>query len=106
MYLDGEMISFARFWELIFWSRFKIHYCPVCESNLVVIKVNRIIESNSEDAKEFDLSIGSEGHLFGKVRVVWDEFKCRRCNVRYKLNEIKKYERELKKKRKRDKKTF
>ena len=38
-----------------FFVYFKKHYCPQCNSKLLRRKVSKIINANSEEAKNYDL---------------------------------------------------
>ena len=74
------------------------HYCPVCGEKLKIIKSSKIVNSNSEDAKNFDFSSpGGEGYMVGNVKFIWTEFFCSKCGKNYSTNEIYQVEKASKK---------
>ena len=45
-----------REWSRPFWVRFKKHHCPTCLNLLTTTTVSKIVNSNSEEAKNYDFS--------------------------------------------------
>ena len=72
------------------------HYCPYCHGGLQVKKKIQIVNSETEEAKNFDFST-SEGRLRGNIKFHWDVFYCGKCDIELPVGDILCYERELKK---------
>lgn len=69
----------------------KKHICPICGTSLSVIKVSKVINSNSEEAKEIPpivpgTVIGNRGLKFRNYTAVGN----RRSNIEYAAKNIKK----------------
>ena len=75
-----------------FFVNIKKHHCPVCNGELKKIKVSQIVNSQSEEAKDFDFSSSGDGYTIGNVKFIWTEFACAGCNRNYSVNEIYDYE--------------
>ena len=84
-----------REWSKPFWVRFKKHYCPTCMNLLTTTKVSRIVNSNSEEAKDYDFSSG-DTYMIGNIKFIWTEFLCTACGKTYSLQEIKENEKKTK----------
>ena len=78
-----------------FWARFKKHYCPSCMNLLTTTKVSKIVNSNSEEAKDYDFSSG-DTYMIGKIKFIWTEFLCTDCGKTYSLQEIRENEKKAK----------
>lgn len=65
----------------------KRHYCSKCNEKLKVVKVSRIVNSNSADAKNYDFSLG-DTYLSGDVKFVYKMLECPKCKVRFSAEEI------------------
>lgn len=71
----------------------KKHDCPVCGRLLEKVKVSKVVNSRSEEAKDFDFSqAGGDGYMVGNVKFIWTEFHCARCDKNYKIQELKRLE--------------
>ena len=68
-----------REWSRPFWVRFKKHHCPACNALLTTIKVSKVVNSKSEEAKNFDFSSG-DTYMVGNIKFIWTEFQCNVCN--------------------------
>lgn len=79
------------------------HYCPQCRSELKVVKVSKVLDGNSDEAKKIDTRrsrtvIGSKGISFktryyvGDVEYIYNEFECESCAQHFSLDEIKESE--------------
>ncbi len=80
-------------------SYLKKHYCPKCSSILVPIKVSKIVNSRSPEAKYYDFSVGiTAGAFIGDVKFTWNEFKCPQCGYQISVKDLKLYERQQRKK--------
>ena len=69
----------------------KKHDCPTCGRLLRKVKTSKVVNSNSEDAKEFDFSNG-DTYLTGNVKFIWIEFHCDHCNKSWKIEKLKSLE--------------
>jgi len=69
-------------------AKFKKHYCPQCKAEFERVKTSRVVDSRSEEAKDYDFSCG-DGYMSGCVRFIQTEYKCHSCNKIYSLKEIK-----------------
>ena len=84
-----------REWSRPFWVRFKKHHCPACNALLTTIKVSKVVNSKSEEAKNFDFSSG-DTYMVGNIKFIWTEFQCNVCNNSYSLQEIRENEKKTK----------
>ena len=84
-----------REWSRPFWVRFKKHYCPTCMNLLTTTKVSKIVNSNSEEAKDYDFSSG-DTYMIGNIKFIWTEFLCAACGKPYSLQEIRENEKKTK----------
>jgi len=73
----------------------KKHYCPICSSELEKVKNSKIVNSKSEEAKNFDFSSG-DTYMIGSVKFVWNELYCPACNKNYTVKEIRALEKQSK----------
>lgn len=67
------------------------HRCPQCNSKLVKVKVSKIVNSNSPEAKEFDFET-LDNCMIGDVKFVWTEFHCSNCKINITVDEMKQIE--------------
>ena len=81
-----------RSWTRPFFVNFKKHYCPVCSGELTKVKVSRVVNSDSEEAKDFDFSSSGEGYMIGNVKFIWIEFTCAKCSRNYSIDDIYRFE--------------
>ena len=72
--------------DLIF--TLKKHYCPYCNERLEKIKTETVVNSDSEEAKNYDFSSG-EGFYTGNVKFIKTEFRCNKCGKTYNIKELK-----------------
>ncbi len=84
-----------REWSRPFWVRFKKHYCPVCKNLLAATKVSKIVNSKSEEAKNYDFSSG-DTYMIGNIKFIWNEFHCPACSKSYSMQEIRENEKRCK----------
>ncbi|MDR1689802.1 MAG: hypothetical protein LBS21_14535 [Clostridiales bacterium] len=80
-----------------FFVKFKKHYCPECGNILRVKRESQIVNSRSEEAKNFDFYNG-ENFLIGGVKFIWNVFYCDVCNKTFSIKDIRQYEKNLKQK--------
>lgn len=69
----------------------KEHYCPHCKAPLFLVKVSKIVNSFSPEAKDYDFS-GVDTSLVGDIEFIWKEFKCPDCEAQMPIDDVKKYE--------------
>ncbi len=78
-----------RIWSrplLMEWGK---HFCPVCGEVLQKVKISKIVNSQSEEAKDYDFSTpGGDGYMIGDVKFIWTEYSCGKCSKRYSVNDI------------------
>ncbi len=89
------MKSRKYIFESPFFTHCKKHRCPSCDATLTVQTVKRVVNSKSEEAKNFDFSIG-DTFLIGDAEFAYKVFVCPDCAREYSVKEIKKYERSKK----------
>ena len=80
----------------VVFMRLKKHNCPVCQNQLKVVRMSKVVRSKSKEAKNFNFS-ACDMSLGDKVKFVWYEFKCRECDTRFSEAEIKAAEKAQKK---------
>ena len=78
----GQQRLFAR----PFYARYKQHYCPKCKSVLSLIKVSKVVNSKSPEAKDYDFS--SFDFTDGDVKFIWDEFVCPACDYQISIRDM------------------
>lgn len=80
-----------RTWSRPLFMKWGKHKCPVCGKELKKTKVSKIVNSASEEAKNFDFSSG-DTYMIGNVKFIWTEFVCTECNQSFSADEIYQYE--------------
>ena len=78
-------------------ARMKKHYCPVCNGLLRVISKGVVINSESEEAKNFNFSV-MDGRMYGNIRFTNDIFYCNECDREFTTRAISDIEKEEKRK--------
>lgn len=68
---------------------FKKYACPICNQPLKRTKRETVVNSDSEEAKNYDFSNG-DGFLVGNIKFIETAFHCETCDKIYSLKEIKK----------------
>ena len=66
----------------------KKHYCPYCNERLEKTKTETIVNSKSEEAKNYDFSNG-DGFLVGNIKFIRTVFRCNKCDKTYTIKEVK-----------------
>jgi len=79
-------------WDSPFYMFIRKHKCPNCSSILKTKKVSKIVNSKSEEAKNFDFSFPCDGYLVGDVKFIWYVFHCDVCNAEISKREMKELE--------------
>lgn len=76
-------------WHRPFFVNFKKHNCPVCKRKLDKNKISKIVNSKSDEAKDFDFFLaGGDGFMFGNVKFIRTVFHCPQCDRTYSVDEI------------------
>ena len=70
----------------------KKHYCPCCHERLEKTKTETVVNSQSEEAKNYDFSNG-DGFLSGNIKFIRTVFRCNKCDKTYTIKEVKENER-------------
>lgn len=66
----------------------KKHYCPYCNERLEKTKTETVVNSKSEEAKNYDFS-NSDGFLVGNIKFIRTVFRCNKCDKTYTIKEVK-----------------
>jgi len=67
---------------------------------LEVVRKEQIVHSASEEAKDFDFTLGGgdvTSIMYGNIRFRWDVFYCSKCNIEMPVGIIVRYNRERRK---------
>ena len=75
---------------------FKKHYCSNCRGTLERKKREKIVHSESAEAKDYDFSM-ADTFLYGNIKFTTYYFKCPECETIYEIKELKKLEKEKRK---------
>ena len=77
---------------------YKKHYCTDCNGLLERKKREKIVNSHSAEAKNYDFSVpGGDTFLVGDVKFVTYYFECPDCGRKYEILELKQIEKLQKK---------
>lgn len=96
-------MAVQRIFDNPFYTYCKKHICAKCGNTLNVIKVSRVVNSKSPEAKNFDF-YSEQMAMKGDVKLVWNEFLCPKCNFQISVKEKRKLDKEFKKIEKQNKK--
>ena len=69
------------------------HYCHACNEMLEIKRCEKIVNSESEEAKDFDFSF-DQGSKIGNVKFSQDVYYCAKCDSEISIKDQKKYERD------------
>lgn len=83
-----------RIFKNPFYVNFKKHYCIDCGELMGKIKVSKIVNSNSPEAKDFDFHT-VDNYMIGDVKFIWTEFQCPKCKKQFTIDEMKRIEKGL-----------
>ena len=87
-----------RIWSRPLFMKWGKHFCPLCGDELHKVKISKIVNSQSEEAKNFDFSSPSgDGYMIGNVKFFWTELYCGRCDKSFSINSIYQAEKQVKK---------
>lgn len=73
----------------------KRHFCPKCKTVLELRKREVIVNSASEEAKNYDFSC-VDTYMVGNIKFVTFYFGCPNCGAVYEISELKKIEKDFK----------
>ena len=74
-----------REWDVLFER--KQHRCPKCDTLLEKAKASQIVHHKSPEARFFDFE-----EMIGNVKFIWTEYSCPKCDMQYRIRELKKLE--------------
>ena len=80
----------------VVFMRLKKHNCPVCQNQLKVVRMSKVVKSKTRESGNFKFDV-CDVSLGDKVKFVWYEFKCRECDKRFSEAEIRAAEKARKK---------
>ena len=69
---------------------YRKHFCPKCGSRLRVIKIEKIVDSASKEAQNYDFSSGN-GFMVGNIKFVRTAFLCKKCKKKYSVDVVRRY---------------
>jgi rRNA maturation endonuclease Nob1 len=73
--------------ERPFFVKYRKHYCPICGDLLSVEQKRQIVNSKSDEAKNFDFQ-HVDIYLSGDVEFRWNVFRCTGCRREFTIKEI------------------
>jgi len=79
----------------------KKHYCHTCQSLLIRKKREKIVHSQSEEAKNYDFMV-MDTASYGNIKFITYYFACTNCKSIYEINELKKIEKENRRKKRKN----
>ena len=82
-----EIHHVKRIWSRPFFVKIKKQYCPTCGKKIKIQTVPKIVNSKSDEAKNYDFS-SVDSFMIGIFKFIWKEFVYLECNTRYSVNEI------------------
>ena len=66
----------------------KKHYCPYCNEKLIRTKTETIVNSESEEASNYDFS-NADGFMTENIKFVRTVYLCKKCGREYTEKEVK-----------------
>lgn len=66
----------------VIYMRLKKHNCPVCDKQMKVARMSKVVKAKTKEAVGFDFK-ACDLPLGEKVKFVWYEFKCKDCGKQY-----------------------
>jgi uncharacterized protein YlaI len=99
--------GYKREWQSPFWVNLRNHFCPDCDKIVNVTTESKVVNSKSPEAKDFDFSDAcGEINLVGNIKFTWTVFECPVCKRRFRIEEMKRIEKEEKAQGKRPKSAY
>jgi transposase-like protein len=81
----------------LIYMRLKKHNCPICDKQMKVIKMTKVVKAKTKEAANFNFK-ACDFNLGEKVKFIWYEFKCKNCNKQFTEEDMRRIEKEMKKK--------
>ncbi len=75
----------------IIYVSFQKHFCPSCQTRVRTVMVQKTVERDSPEGKDFDFHIG-RGVAVEKATFKWKEFECPNCNRHFTVKEMQQIE--------------
>ena len=88
----------------LFWVHCKKHFCPRCGTKAELGNETKIVNSRSAEAKNYDFFDAGGDYMRGNVKFITRCFYCPDCQVNISFEDMKKHEKELKRRNKRNNK--
>jgi len=88
--IHGKITRYNCSW---FYLR-KKHFCPSCQNTLERKKREVVVNSESEEARNYDFSC-VDTYLCGNIKFVTFYFECPSCGKTYEIRELKTLEKKL-----------
>lgn len=85
------------------YMRVKKHNCPQCGEQMKVVKFTKVVRAKTKEAANFDFT-ACDLSLGDKVKFIWYEFKCKKCDKTYTEAAMRDIEKQQRKKEKAEKK--
>ena len=85
------------------YMRVKKHNCPQCGEQMKVVKITKVVRAKTKEAANFDFT-ACDLSLGDKVKFIWYEFKCKKCDKTYTEAAMRDIEKQQRKKEKAEKK--
>lgn len=80
----------------LIYMRLKKHNCPICDKQMKVIKMTKVVKAKTKEAANFNFN-ACDFNLGEKVKFIWYEFKCKNCNKQFTEEDMRRIEKEMKK---------
>ena len=88
----------------LFWVHCKKHFCPRCGTKAELGYYKTVVNSKSYEAKFYDFYDACGDYMRGNIKFIIRCFYCPKCDFNISFEDMKKYERELKRRNKRNNK--
>ena len=75
--------------------RLKKHNCPLCDKQMKVVKMTKVVKAKTKEAAGFDFK-ACDIALGEKVKFVWYEFKCKDCGKQFTENDMRRHDKLVK----------
>lgn len=80
----------------VIYMRLKKHNCPVCDKQMKVIKMTKVVKAKTKEAAGFDFK-ACDINLGEKVKFIWYEFKCKDCGKQYTESDMRRHDKIVRK---------
>lgn len=79
----------------LIYMRLKKHNCPLCDKQMKVVKMTKVVKAKTKEAAGFDFK-ACDIALGEKVKFVWYEFKCKDCGKQFTENDMRRHDKLVK----------